>query len=300
MSFTARNMFCFLMAVFLTDTVLAKSANGSSSSSGSALNTTVNAGTTTSSSIQSNQKEEVSMISGLFDISRSTSLYDFKDGSRKDGLDYEGRLNIKLTEKYSAHFIGGYSQDLKNAESDDFTDTVISVSNAKTKLGKILMVGYGVSTALPTSKDSYKNKGLLGTLGASLNLGITPDSLISGLGISGAIYLTRSFHEFETGMDGKVNTQYSSKQTLSLEYAFESGFSISGLFVHRNTWSYQNIMRDSFEAGEEIGYQFNPTIAVAVGHANSGASLKPNGTDSNVQLVDENESIAYLSTTLTF
>lgn len=302
MSFTARNIFCFLTAVFLANPVFANtkaSSSTSGSQSGTGAKAASNSGSI-STSVASQPPQKAPLVSGMLNMSRSTSLYDFQDGSRTDGLDYEGRLSIKISSKYSLLFIGGYSQNLKNSEGDDFSDTAVIASRAATEMGKLLLMGYGISSILPTSKDTYKNKGLLGSIGTSLNLKLNPDRLINGLGISGSVSIGRNFHEFETALDGKVNTQYSSKQSLALEYDLGAGFSLSGSFIHRNTWSYQNVMRDSFESSEELGYQFNPTFAIAVGHANSGATLKPNGTDSNVQLINENTSLVYASTTVMF
>lgn len=303
MSLTVRPLLCFISAVLVANTVLAKSANTTSSATSSQAGNTANTGTSATPALsaqkpQSPQNE--TQVSGLLNVSKSTSLYDFQDGSRKDGLDYEARLIIKFNDKYSLNFIGGYSQDLKNPEGNDFSDTAVSISRSPLSLGKTLLVGYGIGSVLPTAKDTYKNKGLLGSIGPSLSLTVNPDRLITGLSISTAISFGRNFHEYETALDGKVNTQYSSKQSLSLEYAFGSGFAISGLFIHRNTWSYQNVMRDSYEASEEVGYQFTPHFAVALGHTNSGSTLKPNGTESNVQLVGENTSLVYASTTLAF
>jgi hypothetical protein len=51
---------------------------------------------------------------------------------------------------------------------------------------------------------------------------------------------------------------------------------------------------------QELGYEISPLFAVAIGHTNAGSSLRPNGNDSNVQLVDENTSLIYGSLTVTF
>ncbi|MGZ3774567.1 MAG: hypothetical protein ACXVCN_12665 [Bdellovibrio sp.] len=239
-------------------------------------------------------------VSGWISFSRSTSLNDYQDGTRKDGLDTELHLTFQVAEKYSLNFIGGYSQDLKNSDNDDAADTAVILARSPEKFGKTFLVGYNVSSVLPSSKDSYKNKGLQGSLGAGLSVLINPDRLIKGLMILGSASFGRNFHEYETAVDGKVNNQYSSKQMLYIKHSFTPTIMATGTFIHRNSWSYQNVMRDSFESSEEIGYLFTENFYVGVGHTNSGNTLKPNGTESNVQLINENTSLVFVDTAIYF
>ncbi len=157
------------------------------------------------------------------------------------------------------------------------------------EIGKTFLLAYRVTGGLPTSKYSHDGQSLQGSLNTSVTVLVNPDRLMTGFEMSAALAVGRNFHEMETAYDGSVNTQYSSSQSLSLSYSFESGISLSTDFLHRNAWSYQNSMKDGFEMSQELGYQINSTWAAAIGHTNSGSSLKPNGTDSNVQLINENE-----------
>lgn len=283
MSFAIRPIFGFMTTVLLATFAFANN----------------NASVTSSTTVVQPPKEG-RIWSGLLNVSRSTSLVDFQDGTRKDGMDYLARLNLKINSDYSMRLSGGYSQDLKYPESDDFADTSLSVLKAPTELGKNFLIAYSVAAGLPTSKDSRTRQSLQGSLSGAVTLLVNPDVLMTGFEASGSLSVGRNFHEMETSLDGKVNTQYSSKQTLSLAYGFASGISLSADFMHRNTWSYQDVMRDTFEMSQELGYQFNSMWAVALGHTNTGSSLKPNGTDSNVQIVDENNSLVYLQVTAIF
>ncbi|WP_295899448.1 hypothetical protein [uncultured Bdellovibrio sp.] len=254
----------------------------------------------TSSLVVQQPKKEGRLWSGYINVGRSASLYDFKDGSRKDGMDYALRFNLKASDNYTVRIQGGYSQDLKYPESDDFSDTSVSVIRSPFEMGSTFLLGYRIGAVVPTSKDSHVRQNLTTSVSTALNVIVNPDRLITGFDVSGSISAARNIHQYETALDGRVNTQYSSNQSLSLSYSWESGVSLSADFLHRNTWSYQNVMRDSFEMSQELGYQFNPTWAFAVGHTNSGSTLKPNGSDSNVQFIDENNSLVYASMTVIF
>lgn len=258
-----------------------------------------NAVVTSSLTIQE-PKKEGRRWSGFADISRSTSLYDFQDGSRRDGMDYSMRLNYKISNLHAVRLQGGYSQDLNYPESDDFADSSLGFLRVPTPMGDSVSIGYTVSAVIPTSKESKKGQNLQTAVSGAINLAVNPDKLITGLSINGALSVGRNFHEYETTLSGRVNNQYSSRQTLMISYGFLSSLSLSATFSHRNAWSYQNVMRDSFEFAQDFSYQVNPTWSVTLGHTNSGSTLKPNGFASNVELFNENNSIAYGSLTVIF
>ncbi len=239
-------------------------------------------------------------LSGLFNISRSTSLYDFKDGTRKDGLDYELRAGYALSKEYSLGLISGYSQNLKDSVENDFTNTSVSIKRAPGPWGGFVLGGYGFGVNLPTSKKSSQGQSLnFGTTG-SLAMQINPEKLSPGWEISSSISLTKNFHSYQTAQDGSVNNSWSSLQLLGIQYSQPLNFGFSLTVIHRNSLSYQDVLKDSFEFTEEIFYKINQELTVSVGHTNAGSSLKPNANDSNVQIFDEKNSLVYLGLTVGF
>ncbi|MDG0815596.1 hypothetical protein [Bdellovibrio svalbardensis] len=287
MKFTAQSvtgfLTVFLPALFLTTQVFANN------------NASVASSTTT---VQ--DPRHGSIFSGFVQASRSTSLYDFQDGTRKDGMDYAARFNMKLTKDYTLRLDGGYSQDLVDPQGDDFGDTSLGLLRAPVALGKLIMMGYKVGVVAPTSKASRTLQNMQGAVSGSVSVSINPERLIQGLSIVSGLSLRRNFHQYDTAMNGAVNTQYSSSQSISVGYDWASGVSISGEFIHKNGLTYQNNIKESFEHTEELGYSINDAFAVAVGHTNSGNALKANGVDSNVALIDENSSLVYGSLTVAF
>lgn len=246
------------------------------------------------------QSERSPLFNGFVNAARSTSLYDFQDGSRKDGMDYTGRVNFNLTKNYTVRIDGGYSQDLKDSQNDDWNDTSVSVRRNPFAISRSLLMGLSLGGVAPTSKESYKIKNSMGSMSVGMSLSNNPKALIPGLGIVGTASLSRNFHQYETDINGKVLSQYSSTQSLAVSYDWPVGISASATFVHRNGLTYQNNIRESFEISEELGYEVTKAISIAVGHSNSGNALKANGVDSNVQIVDEDSSIVYASGTVAF
>lgn len=241
-----------------------------------------------------------SIFSGFVSMSRSTNLYDYQDGSRRDGMDYSMRFNLKLSRDYSVRLDGAYSQDLKDKANDDFSDTSLSFVRTPVALGSALLIGYKLGVVAPTSKDSHIRQNLEGATSGSLIAMINPDRLIPGLAIVSGLSLRKNFHQYQTALDGSVNTEYSSTQSLSLSYDFTSNLSLSADFVHRNGLTYQNNIKEAFDLSQELSYGVTKSVTMAVGHTNSGNMLKPNGQDSNLAVVNDNTSIVYGSATVAF
>lgn len=268
--------------------------------SGPSFAGTKNAAAKSSTTTQAQTPPPAPVVDGFVNVSRSTNLYDFQDGSRQDGMDYTGRMNFNISQNYLIRVDAGYSQNLKDPETSDWNDTSASLRRKPFAISRNLLMGFSVGGVAPTSKDSSKRQNSMGTMTTGLNFSVNPKALIAGLNILGSLSLSKNFHQYETDINGKVLNQYSSSQSLSVAYNWSMGLSASANFVHRNGLTYQNNIRESFEISEEIGYDITKAISVAVGHSNSGNALKANGTDSNVQFMDENSSIVYTSGTVSF
>ncbi|MGE5086973.1 MAG: hypothetical protein ACM3MG_11775 [Bacillota bacterium] len=253
-----------------------------------------------SSTMRAEQASEFPMVSGFIQASRSTNLYDFQDGTRQDGMDYIARVNINLTKIHLIRIDGGYTQSMTNPEMSDWNDTSISFRKNPTLISWPVLLGYSVGGVIPTSKDSYKRQNSIASATTSLTAAINPSVLKPGVSVTGILSFAKNFHEYETDINGKVLNQYTSSQILSLSYEWPARISISANLVHRNALTYQNNIRESFEISEELGYDINKRFSVALGHSNSGNALKPNGVDSNIQVMDENSSVIYASGTMTF
>lgn len=239
-----------------------------------------------------------------FDVTRSTSLIDHQDGSRSDAMDYSVKPAVKLSFGTLSSEIA-YTQNLRDEATpteNDFADIPVKLSFIPVKLNLVndynSRIGYSLTALAPVSKNSTQRDQLQTAISAGLSFAMDPlDG--QGLSFSTSVSLGRNVHAYEEDINGRVLNQHSSNQTIGLGYGL-SDWSLSATFINRSRLTYQNNTKSSFEIVEELGYTLNDNFALALGHTNSGASLKPNGTDSNVEIYNENSSVVYATLSMTF
>jgi hypothetical protein len=227
------------------------------------------------------------------EVSRNTSLIDYKDGSRSDGLEIAVVPSVKaFNGKISATL--AYSQNLRNQYSqteNDFADVPVSYAFKAIPLGfmKTNFV-YSLTALIPVSKSSRIKDELQTALSGRVGFSMAPEG--NGFKASAGITLGRNFHAFEEDINGAVLNKYSSNQNLNLGYLLND-WSASLSFVNRSRQTYKGNTKSSFELTEEIGYSVSDNFSLALGHTNAGSTLKANGLDSNIVLIDENSSMIY-------
>lgn len=244
-------------------------------------------------------KPEEKNWSLMGNISRSRNLYDREDGNLSESQSFMGRLSIKMTPEYSTSITTSYNQDLKDSELADWGDSSVRFSRKGFEISPLFTLAPALSVGLPTSKRSKTGSGLIGTLGVSGGFGFVKGTLPEGVSLSGSIGLTRLFHQYEEALSGSVNTAWSSTRSVSAGYS-RGRFDFSISLTHRNGWTYQGGVRESFEHSEEIGYSASDNLSISIGHTLAGSALKANAQDSNWALLNENDSTVYGSLTLTY
>lgn len=282
MSSRARNI---LMAFLVSMTSVAAYANQAVNSS---------------STLYQRPKKETSIWSGFLHSSRTTGLYDFKDGSRNDSMDYSLRVNASLTPQYFLRMDTGYSQNMKDQELSDFADTSLTLRRIPMKLGRNFIFSYNVGGTAPTSEDSSKRANLKGSVRSGVILAINPSRLIPGLAFTSSASIAKNFHAYETDVTGKVLNEYSSTQSLIASYSFPVGITLSADVTHAVARSYQGTIQNSYLISQDISYGINETFQVSAGHSNSGMALKPNGQDYSIDMYNENTSTVYAALTVIF
>lgn len=248
------------------------------------------------------EEEKSTAFGGSVDVSRSTSLYDHQDGTRGDSLDYRVILTAGFTNGHSMLADFNYSTDLRDSENTaaGLLDPALKYSFKSVKWAwsapYILTFRPSLSTVIPMSEGSVKRDALKGSLSGSVSFGIVPDGIYKTDGVwSVLIGLSagQNFHAFEENINGKVLNKYSSNQSLDIGYSI-SDFSFSVSYLHRSRWTYQGNVRDSFALSQEIGYGLTDNFAVNIGHSNEGSMIKANGYESNLDVIDENNSSVYM------
>lgn len=248
------------------------------------------------------EEEKSTKFSASVDVSRSTNLYDHKDGSRFDSLDFRFIGGAGFTNGHSLSMVVDYSNDLRDPENTaaGLLDPSLKYSFKSAKWAwsapYILTFRPAISTVIPMSKGSTKRDELQGSLAGSVAFGIIPDGIYKSDGVwSVLIGLSagQNFYTYEENINGKVLNKYSSNQSMDISYSI-ADFSFSLSYLHRSRWTYQGNVRESFALGQEIGYSLNDNFAVNVGHSNEGAMIKANGYESNFDVIDENNSSVYM------
>lgn len=231
-------------------------------------------------------------------VARSNSLYVTNDGNEISSVDLTIAPMIILSPNYNMSILIESSQDLK-VEEWDFGRGILGFkkySGYELFVKRVKMTP-GLSFGFPLSKAAKASSLNVATTG-SLRFDVNPDFLVSKkLSLATSVSLTRNFHQYDTSLEGKVNTKYSSAQGFEIGWAFDSRYSLSANLTHIDTVSYQGVARDYLSHGQEFGVQMNPRLSLAMGHAWGApyvATRKANGQDLNFELIDDRNSLVYV------
>lgn len=252
-------------------------------------------------SLSTKAAPEEQLVTGSFAFAHSESMIDRKDGSKSASRSYIANINTKLSDEWNFTTRITYSQELRDVENPqgDFSDLRLRFSKKAHELADWVKGGHAFSIKLPTSKNSREYQKLQASVGASYSFGLTPVVLAKGFDVSLALSASRNFHQYDTDAGGNILNQYSMSESLSGAYSYKS-WTFSTELVLNHGWNYEGSVSQAFEHTQEIGYSITPRWGVSVGHTNSGGWLKPNGQDSNLSLIDENDSFIYASTSVSF
>ena len=246
-----------------------------------------------------------------FEVVRSTSLYDLKNGSRYDGMDYIVGASIK-TQYGNFSTKMSYSQDLNETSGENSTinDANISYRPPGFELDQkfldfLIRWNSNVSMIVPLSKKStttdqlqtgiFVSTGLDFSTAPAKNIKDSPSAWSFGISAS----LGQNFHQYDTGTGGGILNKNSFSQSAYLGYEI-SDFAFSGSISNCFRYPYRGEVRQSFVASESVNYKISSMWSVSLTHSNSGNVFKPNGSDSNVAFVDEDNSILSLGTAFQF
>lgn len=237
-------------------------------------------------------------FSGSFGLSQYGSLYNREDGTKKESIDASLSLAYNFAQNYKADGYFYYSQNTRIQEGD-WDDINLSINKKSKPWFSRLLYSPGLIGIVPLSKESRLLKEYLGGIGGILRFSFTPGTFINGFDLKFSASVIRNSYKYETATDGKLNSAYTSIQKLRAGYSYKN-WGLNGALIHINTLSFENQLRESFVHYEELGYDFTKQFGVAIGHANIGSALKPNGQDNNILLINENSSLVYASMTVNF
>ena len=229
-------------------------------------------------------------------LSRNTSLYDKDDGNTAQGLDTVVIAGYSFMPKWSLALRADRSDDLKDSVNSGLTNLQIRLTRSEIDFSWMKLLS---RTGVKLPEDKISQKASLKTaISQTFIASLKPEVLFSeSLSVDIGLSAARNIHEYEEAVSGAVNNQYSSTQYVEFGWAFNPKWSLTANFTHVNTWSYQNVGKDSFDFNQELSYAPVPAFALAIGHNNSGSSLKADSESSNVQIINDNSSVVYGSLT---
>lgn len=235
-------------------------------------------------------------------ITRTTNIYELDDGTKNDNLNFEVAPTLQ-TSLGSFKTTIAYVQNLRGDKSttvSDWNDVPFIyifpfqdwVSNIDT-----VRLAFSLTAVAPLSKNSTQRDHLQTSLSGKCVFSVIP--IEAGLTYSFGVTVGRSFHTYEEDTNDTALNQYFSNQNLSFGYkslTWNLGLSLT------NRWrlTYKNESSSTFELAEEIGYNINENTTLAIGHTNAGPTLKPNATDLNMDLYNENVSSLYATLGFSF
>jgi hypothetical protein len=245
--------------------------------------------------------QEDGIFSGILNASYSRSFVDQVNGTLQSSQALLLIMNTKLSTNWALTNRISLSQDLRDEESldDGFSDFLFILARKPILLNHWLLGSPVFMTVLPTAERSTQVQNLQTSLSAGYNFIINPEVLTKGVNLSLNVGVSRNFHEFETDKTGNVLNQYGLRETFSTGYSF-GRWAFSADFVFRHAMTYQNNWVQAFEHSQEAAFNVSKNWALTMGHTNSGSWLAPNGQDSNFKLINEDDSIIYVSTSLVF
>ncbi len=252
-----------------------------------------------SSKISSSAKNE-SAFSGSLSAAYSELLVRRDEASQYKVGSLAAGLNYKLNTTWATSLKTAYSKDFRDEK--DFADEISDLGIGLSYLGlpKLSFAKQSIATAatVPLSKQSRYREDLNGALGFRYSWSNLPRQ--NGLSWSVYLGLAKLFHSYETDRAGGVLTSYSIKEGLEFSYSF-GRFSISTEAVHSHRISYQNAVTQIISHSEEMEFEILPSKwSLAIGHSNEGPWFKQASEELNLEAVNDDSSIIYINSKVSF
>lgn len=231
--------------------------------------------------------------------SYSRNLYDHQDGTLREAATVSLAPGVMLSNKYSLSALFEHSSDLKNKENSDFSDLTIYLGrafdqkkNSNTTNRQFTLLGALVT---PVSKTSTRNSNLIGAGSVTGLMTISPMDTKADVGYSVILGLSaiKLVHQYETTIDGKLNSSYGSNQIVTLKF-MAGRFTLGLYFTHRLRMSYKNTNKNSFVHAEEISYKATDNVSLAIGHTLEGVTQKTTG-ENNISGINDESSLVYMT-----
>lgn len=227
-------------------------------------------------------------------LSSESTLHRYDDYEKEDGMSLKLAPAYKLSNTWSLGSEILAFQEFTKEKRYGFDQTLVFAKhkNAINSNFDFTQSGFAI---LPTDRETSEKQTFLGAVVASLDLEFKEISIFSKLNFSQS--LKRNIHEFSQDADGKFNTEYSTTSNISTEIPLSESFGLSAGFKYITAWAYEGGQSYSYKNFIDLGYSPTKTTSLDISISNEGNALKPNGTDSNIEILNDQSTRLGLSFT---
>lgn len=232
-------------------------------------------------------------------ISRSLHEGDDIDRSLESQILVIPSLQLSEMLKISARL--ALSQNLVHEKETTLKNTRLGLSHQALRLNPFLSLAPSIGVSLPTDTILPRQDSFLTAVSASsklstdfTRLGLDRLNLVLGLAA------TKNFHEYRTNRLGSSNTSHSLVASFDAFLKIISLLSLSIYGERALGLTYEGSPKNNFELTETANFTLNRNATLSIGHSNSGAAYRENGTDSRVSLFNPNDSTVFGGMTLIF
>jgi len=245
-------------------------------------------GTSTASASQSTQTQEIQKsFSAVIALERSSNLFTNESGNRESSTDLSLTPSYKITSKLSTSANAVISRQETGNKDTTISNTTLVLGYTGYKFENGAQLAHSLRGVIPTNEEIKKRDRLNTAVGIRNQISHSIGAFDMGYKLT----LTRNFHEFTVNAEGSANVEYSLSHILELAYNFNDKISISQVGTIRQGRTYGGFNRTSFSADTDLNYYASKSLAINIGASTEGSAFKANGTDSNIELFNENKSL---------
>ena len=257
----------------------------------------VHAGPSTETVLSSNSKKSFSTYVGL---TAATNLKN--EGPEKSFASEIVVLpSYRLKNHHTISVLISAYKDFKGERRHDLTALQLKWAMPATSIKNLYTLRPQFKLQLPANEDQSRRQGLKSSVSAELAVVISETALnIKDLSMTYLPRITQSFHSREVATTGASNNEYVLSHLVAIDYGLPKNINLGVSLTYLSAQTYQGNIREQFYISEEVSWQINPTIGVALGHSNQGSVRAANGVDSNINIYDAQNSEIYSSVSYRF
>jgi hypothetical protein len=241
-------------------------------------------------------------FSGFVTLSGSTDLKETTDETKAYSTQFSAIVNYVINQKNTLRFDIMANKDLTNNFEESINDGRISHTLNGIFRSKILTTHYRTSLRIPVSERSIKRDRVNTAVELNLVNIINLNSYVKGLSIVYIPRYRRFFNEFETDINGDNLVEQNLINIIVMAYQLTDKIALSSTFVYVNSRGYNGTDRPaSYGTTQDITYTLGKSTSASFGIQTGGEIRNfERGTDTSIEIIDENTTSVYTGLNLVF